>query len=178
MYEGENAFVNDNGYLTPSIRSKTGQPRLSIKAEVAGENINSFENSFTTSGGQWGGWNALFSPKGEDGLPMAGFHPLSGKINKEAVEHWKNYDLLHILTKNWDEFGPKLQGKLWVWMGDMDQFYLNNAMREMDKFLKSTTNPKSDAIINFEATKGHCEEFDHRWVLEMMQEKIVGMKAE
>lgn len=172
MYEHKNAFYNQHGYLTPSIRSKTGQPRLSIKAEVSGENLTSFENTYTTSGGQWGGWNALYSPKGKDGLPIAAFDPITGEIDGEAVEHWKKYDLLQILKNNWEELGPKLQGKLWIWMGDMDQFYLNNAMREMEKFLQNTTNPKSDAEMHFEPLKGHCEEFDHRWVLEMMQEKM------
>lgn len=176
LYEEENVFYNEFGYLTPSIRTKTGQPRLSIKAEVAGENLSSFENSYTTSHGQWGGWNALYSPKGENGLPMAAFDPVSGEINKEVIKYWEKYDLLKIVQKNWPELGSKLQGKIWAWMGDMDQFYLNNAMREMDAFLKSTTNPKSDAQIIFEPMKGHCEEFDHRWVLEMIQEKVKMME--
>ena len=50
-------------------------------------------------------------------------------------------------------------------MGDMDNFYLNNAMREMDGFLKSTSNPVSDAQVTFEATKGHCEGYDTRKVM-------------
>lgn len=176
MYKDKSAFTNAYGYVTPSVRSRTGQPRLSIKDEVAGENLSSFENTYTTAGGQWGGWNALYSPKGKDGKPVAAFHLITGEINTTAVKHWENYDLLKILQANWSTLGPKLQGKIWVWMGDMDEFYLNNAMREMDKFLKSTTNPKSDAIVNFEATKGHCEEFDQRWVLEMMQEKVNKLK--
>lgn len=176
MYKDKSAFSNAYGYETPSMRSMTGQPRLSIKDEVAGENLSSFESTYATSGGQWGGWNALYSPKGKDGLPVAAFHPITGEIDTVAVEHWQNYDLLKIVQDNWSILGPKLQGKLWVWMGDMDEFYLNNAMREMDKFLRATTNPKSDAVINFEAAQGHCNKFDHRWVLEMMQDKIDEMK--
>jgi hypothetical protein len=57
-------------------------------------------------------------------------------------------------------------------MGDMDDFYLNNAMREMDSFLKSAKNPVSDAKITIEPAMGHCEGYNQRWVLEMMQEKI------
>ncbi len=176
MYDGENAFYNQFGYLMPSMRSTTGQPRLSIKDEVAGENLRSFDNSYITSGEQWGSWNALYSPKGADGKPLAGFDPFTGEINKVAVEHWKKYDLVSVLETNWAELGPKLSGKLWIWMGDMDNFYLNNAMREMDAFLKSTTNPVSDAVVNFEATKGHCEGYDHCKVLEMIQKKIQKIK--
>lgn len=176
MYEDKNAFYNQFDYLTPSIRSKTGQPRLSIKDEVAGENIVSFENSYTTSGGQWGGWNAVYSPRGKDGLPLAAFNPITGEIDSVVVKNWGKYDLLNILKEEWETLGPKLQGKLWIWMGDMDQFYLNNAMREMERFLHSTENPKSDATIIFESMKGHCEGYDHRWVLEMMQGKIEELK--
>ncbi len=176
MYDGENAFYNEFGYLMPSMRSTTGQPRLSIKDEVAGENLQSFDNTYTTSGGQWGSWNALYSPKGNDGKPVAAFDPITGEINKDAVEHWKKYDLLQVLKSNWSELGPKLNGKIWIWMGDMDNFYLNNAMREMETFLKSTTNPVSDAQIYFEATKAHCEGYDARKVLEMIQEKIQRIK--
>ena len=107
---------------------------------------------------------------------MAAFHPVSGEIDTVAVKHWEKYDLLKIMQDNWSVLGPRLQGKLWIWMGDMDQFYLNNAMREMDAFLKSTTNPKSDAVINFEPMKGHCEDFDHRRVLEMMNEKVESLR--
>ena len=175
MYEGKNAYYNEFGYLTPSVRSKTGQPRISIKEEVAGENLQSFDNSFVTSGGQWGAWNALYSPKGLDGKPEAAFDPVTGEINKKVVERWKKYDLLQILKSNWTKLGPKLNGKIWIWMGDMDNFYLNNAMREMDKFLKNTVNPVSDAEITFEPNKGHCEEYNQREVLEMIQKKIKTM---
>lgn len=176
MYKNKSAFENAYGYITPSMRNTQGQPRLSIKDEVAGENLSSFENTYATAGGQWGGWNALYSPKGEDGLPIAAFDPITGEIDTLAVKHWENYDLLKILQNNWNILGPKLQGKIWVWMGDMDEFYLNNAMREMDNFLKASVKPKSDAIINFEATQGHCDKFDHRWVLEMMQEKVESLE--
>ena len=178
MYEDKNAFFNQFGYLTPSVRSKTGQPSLSIKDEVAGENLVSFENSYITSGGQWGGWNAVYSPRGKDGLPVAAFHPVTGEIDSVAVKNWEKYDLLKILDDNWEDLGPKLQGKLWIWMGDMDQFYLNNAMREMEKFLISAEKPKSDAAIIFEPMKGHCESFEHKWVLEMMQKKVEELQKE
>ena len=172
MYDSENAYFNQFGYLIPSVRSKTGQPRISIKDEVAGENLQSFDNSYITSGGQWGAWNALYSPKGINGKPVAAFDPLTGTIDKNVVEHWKKCDLLQVLKSNWAELGPMLNGKLWIWMGDMDDFYLNNAMREMDAFLKSATNPVSDAEIIFEPTMGHCEGYGQQRVLEMMKEKI------
>ncbi|MBK9550971.1 MAG: hypothetical protein IPO45_02050 [Saprospiraceae bacterium] len=37
--------------------------------------------------------------------------------------------------------GPKLQGKIYIWMGDMDHFYLNPAKGVLDEYLKTTKNP-------------------------------------
>ena len=84
------------------------------------------------------------------------------------VNHWKKYDLKLIVKENWAELGPKLQGKIYIWMGDMDNFYLNPATRAFDEFIKTTTNPTSDAKIEFSAMQGHCTQFDQKKILEMM----------
>ena len=57
-------------------------------------------------------------------------------------------------------------------MGDMDHFYLNMATREFDNFLQATTNPKSDAVIEFTPMQGHCSYFNHKKVLEQIQERL------
>ena len=57
-------------------------------------------------------------------------------------------------------------------MGDMDHFYLNMATRQFSEFLDTTQNPKSDATIEFEPTAGHCSRFNHRRVLEQIQERL------
>jgi hypothetical protein len=54
----------------------------------------------------------------------------------------------------------------------MDNYYLNNAMRDFDAFLSTTENPKSDAIIEFTAMEGHCSLYSHRKVLEAINEKM------
>ena len=37
------------------------------------------------------------------------------------AEYWReNYDLTHIMERDWNELGPKLQGKLHIYCGDMD----------------------------------------------------------
>ena len=35
-------------------------------------------------------------------------------------------------TKNWADLGPKLRGKLHVYAGDGDDYFLNNAVRRLD----------------------------------------------
>ena len=42
---------------------------------------------------------------------------------------WEKYDLKKVLEKNWETLGPKLQGKIWIWTGDMDGLFSNVATR-------------------------------------------------
>ena len=51
----------------------------------------------------------------------------TGTVNTKATENWKKYDINLILKENWKTLGPKLQGKLRVFMGDADTFYLEGA---------------------------------------------------
>lgn len=171
IYEDDNAFVSKYGLERPSKRTRLGEPQFTIKKEVSDENEKGASGTYVDSKGQWGAWNALYSPKGENGLPMPVFHPENGIIDKTVAEAWKKYDLLVLAKENWSELGPKLQGKVYVWMGDMDNYYLNNALREMDEFLQQTSAPKSDAVLEFVATKGHCDDYSHREVLEMIEKR-------
>jgi hypothetical protein len=157
IYADDNAFVNEYGQSRPSYRAKDGEVIFSIEREIAMENQMARTNSFVASGGQWGGWNAVFSPKAESGLPAAIWHPYSGKINKDVAEAWKKFDLRLYTENNWRELGPKVSGKLHIWMGDMDNFYLNNAMYLYEDMLKARTEPESDAIFNWRRGVGHCD---------------------
>jgi len=172
VYEDENAFYTKNDFLRPSMRGVDGEPIFSIKDEVLNENAEGLSNTYVSSGNQWGGWNALYSPKGSDGLPKAIFDPVTGKIDKDVAEHWKKYDLHHYAKENWSKIGPKVEGKIYVWMGDMDHYYLNNALRDFDAFLNNTKEPVSDAKIIFTPMEGHCTLYSHKEVLEMIAEKI------
>jgi len=172
IYHDENAFYNEHGYLRPIMRDVTGEPIVSQKAFIQHENTLGWNNTYTTSGGQFGAFTALFSPKGEDGLPVPLFDPQTGEIDHEVAEHWRKYDLKNYVDTNWKTLGPKIQGKIWIWMGDMDNFYLNPALRAFDEMLKSKDNPKSDAVINFTPMAGHCSGYSHIKVLNQIKEKL------
>jgi S-formylglutathione hydrolase FrmB len=176
LYKDANAFYNNRMYLRPSMRNLNGDPQFSIQEEIYFENVAGVSNTYTTSGGQWSAWNALYSPKGKDDLPMPIFDPINGEIDKQVAEYWKKYDLLLYTKANWTELGPKLNGKIHIWMGDMDNFYLNNAMRDFDSYLKSTTNPKSDAQIDFSPMKEHCEDYSHKYVLGEIEKRMQKIK--
>ncbi len=176
IYEDKNIFVNEFGFPRPFARFIDGEPFLSMKKFIEFENVFASSNTYLNSGGQFGSHTALYSPKGEDGLPKPLFDAETGEIDKSVSEHWKKYDFKIYARKNWDTLGPKLKGKIFIWMGDMDHFYLNSSAREFSEFMSNTENPKSDAEIIFDPLEGHCSKFSHRIVLEQIQDKLKNIK--
>jgi len=176
IYKDKNAFYNEFGYLRPVARFTDGEPMLSLKKFIAYENVLGSSGTYLNSGGQFSAHTALYSPKGKDDLPMPLFNPITGEIDSLVAEHWKKYDFKKYLSKNWETLGPKLHDKIYVWMGDMDHFYLNVATRKFAEFIESMENPKSDAEIEFSAMEGHCSQFSHRAVLEKIQERLNEIK--
>jgi hypothetical protein len=95
---------------------------------------------------------------GADGYPQRIFDKRTGKIDKKVAEHWReNYDLTHILKRDWDKgLGQKLQGKINLYVGDMDNYYLNNAVYEAEAFLKSTKSPPFGGEVAYGDRAEHC----------------------
>jgi hypothetical protein len=78
-------------------------------------------------------------------------------IDRQVAEFWKeNYDLRHILERDWQILGPKLRGKLFLFCGTMDNYYLNNAVYKMEDFLKKA-DPPADAFVDY------GDRAEHRW---------------
>lgn len=172
IYKDKNAFYNEYDYLRPLVREVSGEPIISQKDFVQFENVLGRSDTYVTSGGQFSAFTALFSPKGDDGLPKPMFDPVTGEIDHEVAEYWRKHDLKNYVETNWETLGSKIQGKIWIWTGDMDNFYLNPATRAFDEMLKTRENPKSDASINFTPMKGHCAEYNERKVIEQIVEKL------
>ncbi len=174
IYGDKNAFMNRFGNENPSVRTTHGEPVLSIRNEVLYEAVLGRGNNFITSGSQWGGWNAVYSPRGANGKPKAIWDSFTGVIDTSVAAYWKRWDLNIYLKEHWSELGPKLQGKLHIWMGDMDNYYLNEAMRLLQRSLAGTTAPKSDAGFTFGPMMGHgweplSEEEKMRQMLQSMK---------
>jgi hypothetical protein len=80
----------------------------------------------------------------------------TGAIDHAVAERWKKYDLLNVLKTNWATLGPKVAGKLNVYVGDMDSYYLNDAVENLNAFLSTAENPKWTGEIVFERRAPHC----------------------
>ncbi|HEX5734049.1 MAG TPA: alpha/beta hydrolase-fold protein [Blastocatellia bacterium] len=155
IYKDENAYVNEHGFERPSARDLDGETRFTIRHECAMENVLGAGDSWAMSGQQWGAWNAAYGPRGADGRPVALWDPKTGRINREAVEHWKKYDLRLVMEQNWKTLGPKLRGKIHIWVGEADNYFLNNAVHLLEAFL-SKADPPYDGKIFYGPGKGHC----------------------
>jgi hypothetical protein len=106
-------------------------------------------------------WQAVYGPVGKDGYPAQIFDKETGVIDHQVVEYWReHYDLDAILQKNWESLGPKLQGKIHLYVGDADTYFLNDAVYLMEDFLKTTGTPGHGVPYEGEVKYGpraeHC----------------------
>ena len=154
IYRDTNAFINAAGFERPAARAVNGDVLWTMRHEVQIENVLGRGNSYALSGGQWGAWNAVYGPRGADGLPVPLWDPHTGTINRAVADRWKRYDLRLILQEHWKTLGPKLAGKIHIWVGDADNFFLNNAVHMLDDSLAHAT-PAPGGYIRYGPGKGH-----------------------
>lgn len=155
IYSDENAYVNRHGFERPSARDLSGDTRFTMRHELQLENVLGAGDSWTMSGGQWGAWNAAYGPRGADGRPVPLWDPKTGRVDQRVLEHWKKYDLRLVLEKNWSALAPKLNGKINIWVGEADNYFLNNAVHMLDGWL-SKASPPFKGRISYGPGKGHC----------------------
>jgi len=154
IYSDSNAFVNASGFERPASRRVNGDVVTTMRHEVQVENVTGNGDSYTLSGGQWGSWNAVYGPRGADGKPAPLWDRKTGRIDHAVAEHWKKYDLRMILEANWKTLGPRLKDKLHIWVGDADDYFLNNGVHLLDNFL-SRAHPAPGGYIRYGPGKGH-----------------------
>ncbi|MFC2170332.1 alpha/beta hydrolase-fold protein [Acidobacteriota bacterium] len=158
IYENKNAYYRDDyewlKVERPDIRKTDGSIDFMMKDENFYEYV---VGDKSRGGGQWDIWEAVFGPIGEDGYPKPIWDKLTGEIDHEVAEYWKeNFDLRYYLEKNWSWLGPKLAGKLHIYTGDMDNCYLNNAVVLIEEFLEKTTEPYYDGVVVYGDRQPHC----------------------
>lgn len=162
IYEDKNAYYVDSRWKRtprPGHRDYLGHVSATL------EEMNHRELALGTrsrSGDQWDIWQAVYSPVGADGYPKPIWDKLTGEIDRTVAEHWReNYDLGHILRRDWAKLGPKLEGKIHIYCGDMDNYYLNNAVYLVEEFLKGTKNPFYGGEVDYGDRAEHCWNGDH-----------------
>ena len=60
------------------------------------------------------------------------------------------------MERDWKTLGPKLKGKLHIYVGDMDNYYLNNAVYLTEDFLEKTKSPYYAGEVDYGDRAEHC----------------------
>jgi hypothetical protein len=161
IYEDGNAYDREGPWkkvARPGHRNYLGHIDTTIR------DMNTLELVLGTnsrSGGQWDIWQAVFSPVGANGYPRPIWDKRTGVIDRDVARYWRdNYDLSYILRRDWPALGPKLRGKLHIYVGDMDNYYLNNAVYLVEDFLK-TAKPAYEGEVDYGDRAEHCWNGDH-----------------
>jgi len=162
IYNDPNAYSVEGPFRSverPSRRDWLGQVTVTMRDDSLWELTLGTKNR---SGQQFDIWEAVYSPVGDDGYPKRLWDRRTGVIDREVAEYWReNYDLRHILERDWSTLGPKLVGKIHIFAGDMDNYYLNNAVYLTEEFLEGTTDPYYDGIVDYGDRAEHCWNGDH-----------------
>ena len=162
IYEDRNAYYYESPFKLlerPARRNWLGQVSSTVRED---NHVELVLGSHGRSGQQWDIWQATYSPMGDDGYPKPIWDKRTGEIDPEVANYWReNYDLSYIMQRDWRTLGPKLQGKVHIYCGDMDNYYLNNAVYLTEEFLESTTNPYYGGEIDYGDRAEHCWNGDH-----------------
>ena len=157
IYEDSNAYWYDSQFQKlprPGHRDYLGNIHAS---QYDYNRLEAVLGDRGRSGQQYDIWEATYSPAGEDGYPVRLWDKETGEIDHEVAEYWKeNFDLRYILERDWATLGPKLEGKLHIYAGDMDNYYLNNAVYLTEEFLENTTAPYYNGDIDYGDRAEHC----------------------
>jgi hypothetical protein len=154
---GKNAFFIEGAHTRiaqPSIRDYEGHTFITT------QEINRYELALGDngrSGEQFDIWQAVYGPVGENGYPKPIFDKMTGEIDHSVAEYWRqHYDLEAILERDWAKLGPELAGKIHIYVGSDDTYFLNNAVYRMEDFLNTTTNPPYGGEVTYGPRAEHC----------------------
>ena len=157
LYKDQNAFY----WKGPAMQlAQPGYRDYEGHVLATTQSTNQYElalGSRGRSGEQFDIWQAVYGPVGKDGYPQPIFDKETGAIDHGVAEYWKqHYDLSAIVQRDWTTLGPKLRGKLHIYVGSADNYMLNNAVYLVEDFLKTTSNPPYGGEVKYGDRAEHC----------------------
>ncbi|MCP4727150.1 MAG: hypothetical protein GY863_19085 [bacterium] len=157
IYDDENAYYPEEDWKKtprPGRRNYLGHVSTTLEQSNHRELVL---GTHSRSGDQYDIWEAVYSPVGPDGYPKRIWDKMTGEIDHSVAEFWKeNYDLRYIMERDWNTLGPKLRGKIHIYCGDMDNYYLNNAVYLTEEFLENTKYPYYNGEVDYGDRAEHC----------------------
>jgi Putative esterase len=157
LYADKNAFYMEGPHIRveqPGERDYLGRTLMTTRV------INQYElalGSHGRSGEQFDVWQAVYGPVGKDGYPQPIFNKKTGEIDPATAAYWKeHFDLSAIIAKNWATLGPRLEGKIHVYVGGADTYFLNDAVYYLEDVLNATQNPPYGGEVKYGDRAEHC----------------------
>jgi len=163
-----NIYDDDNAYYKEGTFRKTlvaGHRDYLGNVDATLRDMNYRELVLGTkgrSGQQWDIWEATYSPIDNEGYPKRIWDRKSGVVDKDVANYWKeNYDLAYILKRDWNTNGIDWENKIHLYCGDMDNYYLNNAVYLAEEILEETSGPYYNGEVDYGDRAEHCWNGDH-----------------
>ena len=157
LYDDNNAFYLEGAHkrvAQPAMRDYLGHTLITTKE------VNAYElalGDHGRSGEQFDIWQAVYGPVGPDGYPASIFDKATGDIDHSVANYWReHYDLEAILERDWAKLGSQLAGKIHIYVGSDDTYFLNDAVYRMQDFLESTKNPPYGGEVTYGPRAEHC----------------------
>jgi hypothetical protein len=156
LYTDKSAYTLTGDALKverPAFRNYLGE----VFATQRDENYMELaQGDHSRSGGQYDIWQAVFSPAGIDGYPKPIFDKVSGVIDAQVAAYWReHYDLSHIIERDWATLAPKLQGKIHIYVGNGDNYYLTDSVYFAQERLESL-HPAYGGSVAYGDRAEHC----------------------
>lgn len=126
---------NANAYHRPD---GSAYPLVRDHAKVLGtfEQFAKLERVLGSYGGQLASFDWVFSPRGKDGQPEPMFNRDTGAIDPAVVAYWRDhYDIAYRLQQQWPKLKADLDGKIHLYVGTADTFYLDGAAHKLQTVL-------------------------------------------
>ena len=156
LYRDKNAYALQGEALRverPAFRNYLGEV---FATQRDANYMELAQGDHSRSGGQYDIWQAVFGPAGKDGYPRPIFDKLTGVIDPEVAAYWReHFDLSHIIARDWAALAPKLAGKIHIYVGSADNYYLTDAVYFAQERLESLQPAYGGEVLYGERAE-HC----------------------
>jgi enterochelin esterase-like enzyme len=128
--EHANVYHRADGSAYPLIRDK-GQVMATFEVFAR------MEQTLGPYGGQMASFDWVFSPKSASGAPEPMFDRSTGDVDPNVLAYWReHWDLAHIVQTHWAQRGADLKGRIHLYVGTADTFYLDGAAHKFEAVLQ------------------------------------------
>jgi hypothetical protein len=156
LYKDDNAYAlagEASSVERPAFRNYLGE----IFATQRDTNyLELAQGTHGRSGAQYDIWQAVFGPVGPDGYPKPIFDKRTGVIDHSVADYWRDhFDLIHIIERDWTTLAPKLQGKIHIYVGTGDNYFLTDSVYFAQEKLEALSPPYGGSVTYGDRAE-HC----------------------